>query len=409
MPPVSLAQGKRRKLWEIDPTFHCSLLGTCLSPDDLRSLCRRAQVQLQKTPSDFDLHHAFVELAERPCYATRLLQRRLDQRHRAALRDCNNRIAQQGSETDVLLQIWQSACERGETAGVYWALMTHPAVDSAFCNHMAADVHMLSHLSGASRRRELRDIARLQSRLLANTQRLHEAQQAQHQQRKLIQALQQRVSTAQANEHRLEQLRARLTELEQGEALRCARAQSEDLAAELAQTRLATERHATQIRQLTLRCQRAEQQQRQLLAELATTRAERNSLEQLIQTFTRDCDSSCPKFDLCRRRILYVGGRPNLSPHLRQLVEQSNGEFLQHDGGREAASSALAAMLPSVDAVLCPIDCISHAAMLHIKRVCKRQAKPFLTLRSASLSAFAQGLQHLIEQPILMSANKTSC
>jgi hypothetical protein len=52
-------------------------------------------------------------------------------------------------------------------------------------------------------------------------------------------------------------------------------------------------------------------------------------------------------------------------------------------------------MIHSADAVLCPVDCVSHDACLRIKRLCKRAAKRFVPLRSASLSAFIVGLQEV--------------
>lgn len=386
---------RRRRLWEIDARFHCSLIGTCLTLADLRRLCRCAGVVLEVDVGDYELHHAFVDLAGRACHATRLLQRRLDDRHRESLR----RFAPARDEA-AFAELWEAARASGEIAGAYWALMSHPCAGPSLCERVAGEVHMLSHLAGASRRAELQRSERLQQRLRLLEQWLNEERQTAAERHTIIQALNQRLLKAYDAERELERLRDRVAQLEQGEALQLARARSEDMAAALAHARLTAERHAADARRWAERCREAERTAAHSAAELAAAAAERDSLEQLMRdpagSCAQDCTSDCPRFDLCRRRILYVGGRPGLGQHLRQLVERANGEFLHHDGGREEADAALAALLPRADAVLCPADCISHGAMARVKRICRQQAKPFMVLRSASLSAFARGLQQLI-------------
>jgi hypothetical protein len=384
-----------RKIWEIDRRFHCGLIGTCLSLTDLHKLCRRAGIQFQTAVSDYDLHHAFVDIADHACHASRLLQRQLNDRHRASLR----RFAGAPDE-EALARLWEDALESGDIAGAYWALMSHPLAGVALCDRAAGEVHMLSHLAGATHRHERQQLKQLQQRQRLLEQWLHEERNNNAEQQAIIKAFNERLTRARNAETELARLRTRIQQLEHGEALQLARTRNENLAASLAQSRLAAERHSADAQRWAERCRDAEQAAAQTTNELAAVSAERDSLEHLIRNLTRncaqDCSADCPRFDLCRRRILYVGGRPTLSPHLRQLVEHANGEFLHHDGGREEADSALAALLPGADAVLCPADCISHSAMLRIKRVCKQQAKPFLILRSASLSAFARGLQQLL-------------
>jgi hypothetical protein len=111
------------------------------------------------------------------------------------------------------------------------------------------------------------------------------------------------------------------------------------------------------------------------------------------------CDApeagDCPGPDLCGRRILYVGGRNRQVAHFRALVAQRNGELLHHDGGLSESTTRLAAMIRSADAVLCPVECVSHDACRRVKRLCRRAAKPFVPLRSASLACFVQGLQEV--------------
>lgn len=393
--PASRRPLPHRKLWDIPPRFHCSVIGTCLTVTDLRGLCRRAGIRLDTPVSDYDLHHAFVGLAEQACYATRLVQRRLDSRHRATLR----RFAEVRDTTE-LAALWATVAATGELGGAYWSVMSHPLATPAVCDQAASEVHMASHRALVSRDVLHREVQQLRERHRSLERSLHEARLAAAERQALVQSLRARAAAAAPLEADVIRLRARLKQLEDGEALLLARVRNEDLAATLAQARLAGERHAAAAHAQATRCQALEQTAARLMQELANVHAERDGLEQMLQTITRPCQTNCttdcPRFDLCQRRILYVGGRPALSPHLRQLVERANGEFLHHDGGREDADGALAALVPRVDAVLCPADCISHSAMMRIKRICKRQTKPFLVLRSASLSAFVHGLQQLL-------------
>jgi hypothetical protein len=74
---------------------------------------------------------------------------------------------------------------------------------------------------------------------------------------------------------------------------------------------------------------------------------------------------------LCGKRILCVGGRSNLVQYYRALVERRGGEFLHHDGGIEESLDAVTRALTTVDAVFCPVDCVSHAACLKVEKACR--------------------------------------
>ncbi len=96
------------------------------------------------------------------------------------------------------------------------------------------------------------------------------------------------------------------------------------------------------------------------------------------------------------KRILCVGGRSNLVQFYRALVERRGGEFLHHDGGLEEYLDTVTRALSTVDAVVCPIDCVSHAACLKVKRACKHLLQSSSSpLRSSGLSSPARCLQVL--------------
>lgn len=95
------------------------------------------------------------------------------------------------------------------------------------------------------------------------------------------------------------------------------------------------------------------------------------------------------------RSFLYVGGRDCQVAHLRQIASNFGAELIHHDGGLREAVSRIDTVLPSVDCVFCPIDCISHDACLRVKSGCKKFGKTFIPLRNGSKSSLERALQTL--------------
>lgn len=98
------------------------------------------------------------------------------------------------------------------------------------------------------------------------------------------------------------------------------------------------------------------------------------------------------------RSFLYVGGRDCQVAHLRQIATNFGAELIHHDGGLREAVSRIDTVLPSVDCVFCPIDCISHDACLRVKSGCKKFGKTFIPLRNGSKSSLERALQTLNER-----------
>lgn len=96
--------------------------------------------------------------------------------------------------------------------------------------------------------------------------------------------------------------------------------------------------------------------------------------------------------------ILYVGGRDCQVAHLRQIASSYGAELIHHDGGLREAVSRIDTVLPSVECVFCPIDCISHDACLRVKTGCKRTGTNFIPLRNGSKSSFERAMQELSER-----------
>jgi hypothetical protein len=88
---------------------------------------------------------------------------------------------------------------------------------------------------------------------------------------------------------------------------------------------------------------------------------------------------------------------------MRAFVEGAQAEWLYHDGGVEERKGLLAGMVSRADAVFFPVDCISHDTVAVVKRLCRQAGKPYVPLRSTSLTSFMAALGRF-ERPVLEAA-----
>ena len=405
--PDAASTSRRRLLWDIWDGYHCSICGTCLSFADLVRIAARAGIQFEPDESEHGIHGHIVQLASKPGRVAKLVQKILDRRHRNAV----NRFRRAKSETQVG-ELWSRALAEGDIPGPYWALMTHPRSTSVLMMRAFGEVHMLSHLAGATNRADIRRLRALEGareelteQLAAARRRLSESEAEHRRHAEDLQTekreLTNRLQVAKEAGMHLEQLENRLREFEDGETVRMLQTRNVELESELDEAR----------RQL-----RSETQRRSALEhELSALQATHREMSSTVQALNGECDAlqsllesgidnanggaieAGRAIDLCGRRVAYVGGRSGIVGHFRALVERLNGHFIHHDGGIEDHEGQLGRMLGQADVVLCPVDCVSHRACLRAKRFCKRTAKPFVPLRSAGLSSFVTGLRRVTE------------
>lgn len=122
---------------------------------------------------------------------------------------------------------------------------------------------------------------------------------------------------------------------------------------------------------------------------------EKHRQQQQARQPTEAIDKADGKAGLEGRSFLYVGGRDCQVAHLRQIASSYGANLIHHDGGLREAVSRIDNVLPSVDCVFCPIDCISHDACIRVKTGCKKWEKAFVPLRNGSKSSFERALQSM--------------
>lgn len=372
-----LHEKRRRKIWELSGTLHCSVVGTCLSATELRHLLMRLKLADAETASDHDLHGQGVLLARNHDASGKLLHKALDRRHQVAI----NQFAKARSEAAVS-GLWRDAVKRGDIPGAYWAVLTHPETGEGLLRQVFGEVHMLSHLVGAANRADIRRLHQLEQEngaLLAKVERQQlqlrdAALRREAEIRALSDALAKQLPTAAeaaaapAQDAALEGVIATLERRLAAETARRERAERR-LDASTEQRRAAEEAG-----------RRASEERDALAAEL--TAAEDN-LHRLVED-----GAEAPLTDLGGLALLYVGGRASQVSRLRALSERASAEFLHHDGGIDERSGLLPGLISRADIALFPVDCVSHEAALMVKRLCRQSGKPWLPLRTASLAAF---------------------
>ncbi|MBW7902479.1 MAG: DUF2325 domain-containing protein [Rhodocyclaceae bacterium] len=382
LPPPRPAGSRRRRLWELPHKFHCPLVGVCFDCQELRTLMKKV-MHFPPGTTDFVLHTTAVGACEERTPLAEAMQKTLEQRYRLAVRGLAGL-----RDTDGLRNAWRQVVADGTAIpATLWACWTHPAMDAELEQEIFADIHMIQHQVGAGTRADLqamerlrRDNAELRRQLAAQGAELDEARAG-------------RVAATQAAAKETAGLRAELA---------AAEAAGARVAKELAELRarivdldtretLARRAAAAEAREAAER-RRAEGLAGELARLRATVRppepppaAEIDAEEEAAELpATRDLAGKC---------VLCVGGRTGAVDSYREVVEQSGGRFVHHDGGVEENLQRIDSALAAADIVICQVGCISHNAYWRVKAQCKRTGKPCMFVKSAGVSSFGRAVE----------------
>lgn len=370
----------RRRLWEIIPGWHCSIIGTCLTVGELRVLARRLGHSVPDTQrTDMLLHSFFVTEARTASRPARMFTKLLNRKHEAAIR----RFRGLGSPAE-LMAAWREAFDTGDIPGPYWAAMSHPQLEEELGVAIYGDVHMLSHLVGASNCADVAALHRMQQGAAAREERAHREARRQ---RERLEAKQRVIDDLQRE---VGMLRGQLQQSagpDRGRPVE--EAELDDHRRELSRIRALLAAEAAET-------DRLRQENRELSARIPALHAEVSALELALADDAADPVAEGPGLDLGGRSILYVGGRIPQVGRLRELVRRWNGRLLHHDGGLERSLDELAGAVHRADAVLFPTDCVSHSAVIHVKRLCQQLMKPYVPLRTSGVASFVAGVRDAV-------------
>jgi hypothetical protein len=371
---------KRRFVWELDPSLHCSVLGTCLSHADLMTLARRIRLQIPADSAEHEVHGFFVGEAAKDGHVARAVHKALDQRYEGLLRKAGRLHC-----PTALATFWDAERDAGRIAGAYWVLLTHPHLPDPLRTRMFGEVHMASHLQGRSAHVATAKASDLQGRL-AQLEERHLRDGQRHQ------AL----------------LAERDAEIARLRAQRCEAVTRDMLRPPTAPEALT--REARRLRHQARAVAAARERARTAEADAGRLRERIQKLELLLAHSATPATPAAPLHSTracpaatvldatvaaAKRRVLYLGGRPGAVDTLRALAADAAAELVHHDGGIEHATARIDGLVEGCAAVFCPIDCISHAACQRAKALCRKHAVPFVPLRSSGATTFARALERL--------------
>ncbi len=390
----------KKTLHQLGNRFGCSILGTCLEIKELLKISRKVGVTVPVNATEYDIHSKFVMLVHSNSSVAAYIQKYLNKKYRKQVNRCKPLAT-----PEALLDFWDSAMADGNVAGAYWTVLTHPFATDNVVEQVFGEVHMMGHQVGASNRVDMRRLVDLEKKCKILDQTLDETKT------KYKQEISRQNSRIKELEHQLETRNTEVSRLKETEEQLKSFQQSLDSETLLAEKKEFQEKYSNEKK----RADEADQKVLETIKRVSVLQrireklvAKQDQLNDQLESqelFITDllekricngescrCNRECPCPGVVGKKLLYIGGRTNLIQYYRTLVEENGGSFLHHDGGNEDSLSRLGELLKNVDAVFCPVDCVSHGACLKAKDACKRRGKPFVLLRSSGLSAFAGGV-----------------
>ncbi|MBL4613357.1 MAG: DUF2325 domain-containing protein [Magnetovibrio sp.] len=392
-----MSRTKPKRLWDMNPSWMCSVIGTCLTLAQLQRLKRRNKIDFAQGPvTDYELHAFFVQSASNNEKIGRALQALIERKYHLIWKQFARAASVQELE-----EKWLSALSEGDVAGAYWALLAHPMVTPQLEDQAFGEVHMLSHMVGSTNRADLKTLRKNEvetdhmredldqsrcdvwsrDRIIARLRTELEDERRAHRNALYV------LPVAGFGDHDVQSNNLEVAV----EGFRQALGEADKSNSQL-QDALA--RKAKRIEFL-------ESERARLKIDLISVETESRLLESAMPSFVGQAcsndggtcpgEDACP-YDLCRKRVLYVGGRATLVSRYRDVVEGWNGEFLHHDGGLEQSFERLGGMLDRADVVVFPADCVSHAAVERIKTQCGQSGTRMMAVRSSGLGSFMRGL-----------------
>lgn len=385
---------QRKKIWEMDQVFRCPVVGMCLSVKEQRLLCRKVGAGVQ-VKSDFGIHEMIVATMTGENPLSRKLENMLAKKYEAS---CS--IYLDMAEAD-FLDCWHRALESGDYGGLLWAAAVRPLSNTALVD-VFGSLHMAMH----EHAKMYCDLKRAREAAGEKYLQLKGCVRENEKQRRMLHSEneQLRESLARTREQ-LEELRherddavsriAAAPEEKSGPA----QIRMDEMQEEIAALRKQVEEKDLELLQLTGQFLDLEEERDSLREEVEAHRAVAAAMREAVPEAEApegcSCSPDCPSYDLCKKRILIVGGIERMESAYRKLVEERGGILEYHAGHMKSGGRALENSVQRADLVLCPVNCNSHGACLMVKNLGKKYKKPVHMLPNFSLSTLARTVEEI--------------
>ncbi|PIE01622.1 MAG: hypothetical protein CSA81_10695 [Acidobacteria bacterium] len=394
----------RSGLSDFPCNYHCAIIGTCLNLQECRKLLKKARVINVDSMTDYNVHTASVRACGSRKKGAYLFQKHLDKKYKKVFKEFGSLKTR-----EQILEKWEAYKKKGLIAAAFWSGICHPVSDEKLWHQLYEDVHMLSHIQGRTRQLDAREVDQIRSRnsfLESQVESMSADVEREVKKRKETEAEKSAIFLEK------KQLQGMVAQLQERNA---------ELLAE--KKRFMSDAHSALYREViqplehknhsdTVELRRVKNNYQKLQQKFDNLKEENLIWAEMFDSLRVEsvaCDPSCtnrcdnPAEMSCPKKILIVGGTVNLD-HLIQLEPQLKTHGLMHHNGFEDSQTRLIGMVKRADAVLCPIDQVSHRACLTAKRECKAQGKPIWFLRSSGLSslqtAILKSLNSLASDPL---------
>lgn len=378
----------RLKLWEVEYFFKCPVVGTCLTLLEQQQILKKAGISF-KHRRPFEIHEILVSGSEKEGRLSEKMDKLLSRKFSPEIEPLMN------LDEKAFMARWEACFHTGEYAGVFWAAATRPDLSIQARRQIFGTIHMAMHANAgkdATLRRRLAYERDRAEKMILKAKEAHRFRKSLQKECVALQTARTGLADRLADsEKEQKRLKRELEEVKGGHSRYRLERENAELNAvlkHLSREMRGKEKQIAGLREENSRLCSEIDRQRGL-----SRRFQKEARDLVKAVFTQSrCDASCPSFDLCKRRVLIVGGLTKMETFYRQMIEDSGGIFEYHDGYMKSGMKKLESRLRRADIVLCPVSCNSHAACSLVKSLGKKHNKPVRILASSSLSAMAQAL-----------------
>ncbi|MGD9732460.1 MAG: DUF2325 domain-containing protein [Desulfamplus sp.] len=386
----------RLKYWEIDERFACPIAGICIALSEQRQLLKKAGISM-KNPTLFEIHEVLVASSSNENSLSRKIDSFLSRKFSRETKFFDS------MSEDKLREEWKSAFKSGGYTPIFWYLVSRPNISKEFLRDIFGDIHMSMHMTALERAKitiQIKTIKEQKSQ--ADQKAISETRERKFLEKQIkllnrdIEKLKEQLIVSERKKADLMEKNLDLTTIET----------NQNLSAEIEGLKKATMLLTDNQNLLAQKVQELEQQTVQLesenrglsdeLSRKSLVEADfQKEIEQIMSQLQRmnNCDKSCPSFNLCKKRVLIVGGISRMESLYRQVVELNGGLFEYHDGYMKGGTNRLECSFKRADIVLCPVNCNSHAACSLVKQLGKKHNKPVQMLSGSGLNAIFNGIK----------------
>jgi hypothetical protein len=383
----------RRRSWMIHSHFKCPVVGTCLSLEEQKRILKKTGHSV-KNRTGYEIHGIFVHSLSNKNKLSKRIDAYLQKKFKYEISEFF------GRDKFLFLDAWKTHFKKGEIAGLLWVAATRADLKEEDIGPIFGEVHMQMHLNAGHNLNLRRRLFSQEEEKRKLVQRLKDSTQIRRKLKKENENLEKDQTKLRRQYAFLENenlsIEKELSILRRNTGMLDVEAENQQLRDKLGNLLGKTGDYQQRLKAL-------ESQNNKLLSKLESQREMndhlRKEMEEIFTQFSAltRCDETCPSFDLCRKRILIVGGINRMESLYRRLIEENGGIFEYHDGHIKGGKKPLENRIRRADIVLCPVNINSHNACLAVKKMGKKHRKSVQMLTGSGLGVISQALSECRE------------